>query len=170
MSSQPKAFLTPEEYLALERKAEYKSEYFQGEMFALAGATSEHNTIAGNIFGKLRQQLKAKPCRAYISDMRVRIPVTGLYTYPDVIVVCGEPRFDDEYSDTLLNPTVLVEVLSPSTESYDAEGNPAIIGRSNRSRNTCWSRKTNTKRNNIAGSPTAGGCSPEFCPRKVWSN
>ncbi len=119
MSSQPKTFLTPEEYLAIERKAEYKSEYFNGEMFALAGSSSEHNTIALNIAGELRQQLKERPCRAYISDMRVRIPATGLYTYPDVIVVCGEPKFDDDYDDTLLNPAVLVEVLSPATESYD---------------------------------------------------
>ena len=119
MSSQAKTFLTPEEYLAIERKAEYKSEYFNGEMFALAGATRKHNLIAGNTFRQLGNQLQDRPCEAYMSDMRVGIPATGLYTYPDVIVVCGEPKFDDEYVDTLLNPAVLVEVLSPSTESYD---------------------------------------------------
>ena len=119
MSSQPKTFLTPEEYLAIERKAEYKSEYCNGEMVAMSGATRKHNVIAGNIHTELNQQLKNRQCEAYISDMRVRIPATGLYTYPDIIVVCGEPKFEDDYFDTLLNPNVLVEVLSPSTESYD---------------------------------------------------
>ena len=119
MSSQLKHYLTPEEYLAIERKAETKSEYFQGEMFAMVGASRRHNLIAGNIFGELRQQLKAKPCEAYTNDMRVAIPAKGLYTYPDVIVVCGEPKFTDEHIDTLINPTLIVEVLSESTESYD---------------------------------------------------
>jgi Uma2 family endonuclease len=119
MSSQSKTYLTPEEYLALERQAEYKSEYFNGEMFAMVGASRRHNLIAGNIFGELRQQLKGRPCEAYTNDMRVRIPATGLYTYPDVTVVCGEPKFEDEFIDTLLNPTLIVEVLSASTASYD---------------------------------------------------
>jgi len=119
MSTQPKTFLTPEEYLLIERKAEYKNEYFNGEIFAMVGANREHNVIALNIAGELREQLKSRPCEAYISDMRVRIPATGLYTYPDVVVVCGEPKFDDDHLDTLTNPTVLIEVLSPTTESYD---------------------------------------------------
>ena len=119
LASQPKTYLTPEEYLALERQAETKSEYFNGEVFAMVGASRKHNLIAGNIFGELRQQLKEKPCEAYTSDMRVRIPATGLYTYPDVVVACGEPKFEDEFVDTLLNPTVIVEVLSASTASYD---------------------------------------------------
>lgn len=119
MSFQPKTFLTPEEYLAIERQAETKSEYFNGEMFAMVGASRSHNVIAVNIAGELRQQLKGRPCETYTSDMRTRIPATGLYTYPDVIVVCGEPKFEDEHVDTLLNPTLIVEVLSPSTESYD---------------------------------------------------
>lgn len=119
MSVQPKTYLTPEEYLAAERQAEYKSEYFAGEMFAMVGASRAHNLISANIAGELRQQLKGKPCEVYVSDMRVRVPATGLYTYPDVVVVCGEPRFEDELVDTLLNPILLVEVLSDSTESYD---------------------------------------------------
>ncbi|HVF27604.1 MAG TPA: Uma2 family endonuclease [Pyrinomonadaceae bacterium] len=119
MSSQTKTRLTPEEYLAVERKAETKSEYFDGVMFAMVGASREHNLISTNIAGELRQQLKARPCETYVNDMRVRIPATGLYTYPDVVVVCGEPVFEDEYVDTLLNPTLIVEVLSESTESYD---------------------------------------------------
>ena len=119
MSSRPKSYLTPQEYLAIERASETKNEYFNGEVFAMVGASRKHNLIAGNIFGELRQQLKGKPCEAYTNDMRVRIPTTGLYTYPDVVVVCGEPQFEDEYIDTLLNPTLIVEVLSESTESYD---------------------------------------------------
>lgn len=118
MSSQPKSYLTPEEYLSIERTSETKNEYFNGEVFAMVGASRKHNLIAGNIFGELRQRLKGKPCEAYTNDMRVRIPATGLYTYPDV-VVCGEPLFEDEHVDTLLNPTFIVEVLSESTESYD---------------------------------------------------
>jgi Uma2 family endonuclease len=119
MSSQPKILLTPEEYLAIERKAEYRSEYLNGETFAMTGASRKHNLIALNIAGELRQQLKGKPCEAYVNDMRVHIPATGLYAYPDVTVVCGEPQFEDAFVDTLLNPTLLVEVLSESTESYD---------------------------------------------------
>ncbi|MGB9182215.1 MAG: Uma2 family endonuclease [Pyrinomonadaceae bacterium] len=119
MSSQPKTLITPEEYLALEREAETKSEYFNGEVFAMVGASRKHNLIATNIVSEFRQQLKGKPCETYTNDMRVKIPATELYTYPDVIVVCGEPEFEDEHVDTLLNPTLIVEVLSRSTQSYD---------------------------------------------------
>jgi Uma2 family endonuclease len=119
MSSQPKSRFTPEEYLALERQAEYKSEYFAGEMFAMVGASRKHNLIATNIITAIGQQLKKKPCEIYTSDMRVRVPATGLYTYPDVVVACGEPEFEDEHVDTLLNPTLIIEILSPSTASYD---------------------------------------------------
>jgi Uma2 family endonuclease len=110
---------TPEEYLAQERRADYKSEYFNGFMFAMAGASREHNLIAGNVFGELRAQLKGRPCETYQSDMRVKVSETGLYTYPDVVAVCGERRFEDVKGDTLLNPTLIVEVLSESTEAYD---------------------------------------------------
>jgi Uma2 family endonuclease len=119
MSSQPTSYLTPEEYLALERKAEYKNEYVDGEIVAMTGASRKHNLIAINISGELRQQLKGRPCETYSGDMRVRIPSTRLYTYPDVVVVCDEPQFEDDYVDTLLNPTVIIEVLSESTELYD---------------------------------------------------
>ena len=119
MSSQVKVYYTPEEYLTLERQAEYKSEYFNGEIFAMTGASRRHNLVAGNIFASLHNQLRKRPCEIYPSDMRVKVSPTGLYTYPDVIVVCGEPIFDDQQKDTLLNPTVLIEVLSKSTASYD---------------------------------------------------
>jgi Uma2 family endonuclease len=119
MSSQIKPYISPEEYLRLERQSEYKSEYVNGEIFAMTGASRKHNLVSGNIFGELRQQLKGRPCEAFMVDMRVKVTATGLYTYPDVVVVRGEPKFEDKYVDTLLNPTVLVEVLSQSTERYD---------------------------------------------------
>ncbi len=119
MPLQTKAHFTPEEYLALERKAEYKSEYFAGEIFAMSGASERHNLIVTNIVRELSLQLKRRPCKVYPSDMRVKVSPTGLYTYPDVVVVCGEARFEDAHMDTLLNPTVIIEVLSESTEAYD---------------------------------------------------
>jgi len=119
MSSQPKTYLTPEEYLAIERRNEYKSEYIDGEMVAMTGASRRHNLIAVNISRDVSQQLRSRPCESYAGDMRVRIPATRAYMYPDVVVVCGEPQFEDDYVDTLLNPTALVEVLSDSTERYD---------------------------------------------------
>src|SRR5439155_11928006 len=110
---------TPEEYLALERKADYKSEYANGQVIAMAGVSRSHNLIAGNLYREVSQQLRGRPCEAYISDMRVKVSRTGLYTYPDVVVVCGEIHFEDVHNDTLLNPTMIVEVLSASTEAYD---------------------------------------------------
>jgi Uma2 family endonuclease len=119
MSSQTKTLLTPEEYLAIERKAEVRSEYYAGEMFAMSGASREHNLIVTNLTRRIDEQLDDKPCELYLNAMRVRIPATGLYTYPDVVVVCGAPRFEDDHVDNLLNPIVIIEVLSPSTEAYD---------------------------------------------------
>jgi len=119
MYPQPRSRCTPEEYLALERSCAERHEYFAGEMFAMGGATERHNLIVTNVVGELRQQLKDRPCRTYANDMRVKVAPTGLYTYPDVVVVCGEARFADEQRDTLLNPTILIEVLSKSTEAYD---------------------------------------------------
>lgn len=119
MSSVPKQYLSPEEYLYRERKADFRSEYFRGETFAMAGASANHNLIVGNCIQTLGLQLKKRPCRVYPSDLRLRIQSTGLYTYPDLSVVCGEPQFDSDGSDVLLNPVVLVEVLSDSTEAYD---------------------------------------------------
>jgi Uma2 family endonuclease len=119
MSSQIKPFISPAEYLALERQAEYKSEYLNGDIFAMTGASRKHNLITGNMSAEFVRQLKGRSCEAYSSDMRVKVTATGLYTYPDVVVVCGEPQFEDDFVDTLLNPTVLVEVLSTSTERYD---------------------------------------------------
>jgi Uma2 family endonuclease len=119
MSTHARHLLTPEEYLEIERKAEFKSEYHNGEMFAMAGASSPHNLIAVDLAFRLRGQLPPSRCFVYSSDTRVLVSRTGLYTYPDLTVVCGEREFLDERYDTLLNPTLIVEVLSPSTEAYD---------------------------------------------------
>ena len=113
------ALLTPEEYLAKERKALTKSEYRNGQIYAMPGASRKHNLITVHIVGELYIQLRDRSCEVYPSDMRVKVSAAGLYTYPNVIVVCDEPRFDDTHFDTLLNPTVLIEVLSPSTAAYD---------------------------------------------------
>ena len=109
----------PAEYLAAERKAAEKSEYINGRVYAMAGASRVHNLIALNTASELRTQLRGRPCETYASDMRVKVERTGMYTYPDVVGLCEEPRFEDAEVDTLLNPTVIIEVLSPSTERDD---------------------------------------------------
>jgi Uma2 family endonuclease len=118
-SAAAKTRYTPAQYLALERKSPIKHEYHDGEMFAMAGASREHNLITLNLGREISAQLLDRPCEAYASEMRVLVSATGLYTYPDVVAVCGEPRFEDSEVDTLLNPTVIIEVLSSSTEAYD---------------------------------------------------
>jgi Uma2 family endonuclease len=115
----PRRTLTPAEYLTAERSSPQKHEYHDGEMFAMAGASEAHNLIVANVVGELRAALRQRPCKVYPSDMRVRIPATGLYTYPDASVVCQKAQFEDEQADTLLNPQVIFEVLSDSTEDYD---------------------------------------------------
>jgi Uma2 family endonuclease len=119
MSRQPETHITPAEYLAFERQAEYKNEYFDGEIFAMVGASRKHNLITVNITSSLHTQLKNRPCEVYSSDMRIRIPNANIYTYADLTVACGEPKFEDAHVDTLLNPDLIVEVLSKSTASYD---------------------------------------------------
>ena len=118
MTAVPKSRLTPAEYLTIERRAAFKSEFFAGEMIAMAGASREHNLIVGNLVRELGLQLKNRPCEVYPSDMRVRLP-SGLYTYPDVSVDCGPPQFEGAEMDVLLNPLLLIEVLSDSTKAYD---------------------------------------------------
>lgn len=119
MASRTTPFITPEEYLAKEREAEFKSEYYQGQMYAMAGARENHVLIITNLIGELRQALKGRECRVYSTDMRLLVPATGLYTYPDVTVVCGERNFIDTTRDTITNPQLIIEVLSKSTEAYD---------------------------------------------------
>lgn len=119
MGNAAEKWLAPAEYLAQERLAEYKSEYCNGQVFAMSGASRKHNLLTGNIARHIGNQLDGRPCEAYIADMRVKVAASGLYTYPDVVVACGQIQLEDEHSDTLLNPSVIIEVLSPSTEKYD---------------------------------------------------
>ena len=116
---EPSRRLTEAEYLEIERGAESKSEFFQGEMFAMAGGTPQHSLIATNLARELGNRLKSSHCVAYNADLRIKIEATGLCTYPDLSVVCGPPQFAQGTEDTVLNPTLLVEVLSDSTEAYD---------------------------------------------------
>jgi len=119
MVAQPKATMTVEEYLAFDRASEVKHEYFGGEVFAMAGASYDHSTIVENTFASLRAQLQDGPCRVKLSDVRVQVGTSGLFAYPDLTVVCGLPQFQFGKRDVLVNPSVIVEVLSPSTEGYD---------------------------------------------------
>ncbi len=112
-------YLTLEEYLAFERKATTKHEYLNGQIVAMSGASFAHNFLTMNVANQLYNQLIGGACQVAASDMRVKATQTGSYFYPDVVVVCGEPRAEDDTFDTLLNPTLIVEILSPSTETYD---------------------------------------------------
>lgn len=119
MTPQPKPFITEAEYLALERDSLVKHEYYDGEIFAMSGATEAHNLIAANVVASLHGQLRRRPSRVYGSDMRVKVLRTGLNTYPDVSAVCGQLQFAHDTRDTLVNSVLIIEVLSPSTERYD---------------------------------------------------
>ena len=119
LTSQLRANLTPEEYLRLERAAETKSEYLDGEMISMPGASGAHNLIVLNLLVLLGNEFFDRPFEVYPSEMRVKVRPTGLYSYPDIVAVTSGPRFEDQHVDSLLNPILLIEVLSPSTESYD---------------------------------------------------
>ena len=119
MSSIPNIYISPEEYLALERQAESKSEYVDGEIFAMAGGSERHNLLVANIIAGLHGQLLGGSCRVYPSDLKVRAPKPRFFFYPDVSVVCGETKFHDEKKDVVLNPVVIFEVLSEGTAAFD---------------------------------------------------
>jgi Uma2 family endonuclease len=127
ISAQPKPLYTEEEYLALERSADERHEYLDGEVYAMAGESPEHGVISTNLIAALVTHLRGKDCRTFTKDVKVRsgplpksrLSTKGLYSYPDLVVVCGEMRFLDEYRDVLINPTVIIEVLSGSTEKFD---------------------------------------------------
>ena len=119
MSALPKHRLTEEEYLVIERAADYRSEYIDGEMYAMAGAGEQHVAIVSNIVAALHTQFRGRDCRTYSSDLRVRVAESGLYAYPDVIAICGKPALLSDHGDTLLNPQLIIEVLSPGTAYYD---------------------------------------------------
>lgn len=110
--------MSPTEYLVMERASLVKHQYMDGEVFAMAGGSRAHNLLVANLITEIRNQFRNRPCEVYPSDMRVKITTTGLYTYPDVVIACP-PEFEDEHGDTLLNPCIIFEILSPSTEGYD---------------------------------------------------
>lgn len=112
-------YMTAAEYLEMERAAIEKHEYYKGEVFAISGARLRHNHIQTNFVGTVYSYLRGKSCNVFGSDLRIHIPTNSLYTYPDAVIVCGEPAMLDNEMDTLLNPVVIVEVLSKSTQSYD---------------------------------------------------
>jgi len=112
-------YYSPEEYLAIEEKAEYKSEYYQGEVFALAGASVNHNRIISNVVSRFQQSLSEKNCEAFATDVRLWIDEKNLFTYPDIMIVCGKIEFYQERNDTIINPIAIFEVLSESTKNYD---------------------------------------------------
>jgi Uma2 family endonuclease len=122
MAYPPQHFYTPAEYLAFERASATKHEYLNGNILAIRRVNAQHVLIVTNIVGELGFQLKAGPCNVYSAALRVRTAPTGLYTYPDVIVLCDEPQLSDEHEDTLLNPALIIEVLSESTKDYDRGG------------------------------------------------
>lgn len=134
MSAVPKRKLTEAEYLAIERDAEFKSEFYNGVMYplhwdatetnrkgprAMAGASRFHNSVKENLIVQLGMQFDGKPCRTYSSDQRVRLTETGMYAYPDIVIVCDPPEYAEDDPDALVNPQVVIEILSPSTERYD---------------------------------------------------
>jgi Uma2 family endonuclease len=119
MSTQTVTYLTPEQYLEIERKAEFRSEYVDGEMFAMAGGSPNHARIARNVLARLDQQLAGRPCEAFGSDMRLHSSKHRMFTYPDVSVICGRQQLLDSRKDTFTDATIVVEVLSPSTRNYD---------------------------------------------------
>lgn len=119
MSALPKNYSTPEEYLALDRASDVHHEYINGEILDMTGGSFEHNRIALNVFRVLDSPLDSKGCEIFINDVRIKVTATGAYMYPDVIIVCGEQEAEDEWGDTLLNPLILIEVLSSSTQSHD---------------------------------------------------
>ncbi len=121
MGALPKRFFTPEEYLELEGPAEYKSQYVAGEIFAMAGTQPAHAVATGNIFAGLHNRFRGRSCSVFNSDIRVRAAAGEMYTYPDVSALCGEPKFESFGANppSLLNPQVIFEVLSPSTEAFD---------------------------------------------------
>lgn len=118
MSGVPERWYSPEEYLAFERASETKHEYFAGRIYAMAGASLPHVMIVSQLMASLTSRLKGSPCLPLCNDLRVKT-TDGVYTYPDVLIVCEEPLLEDLGKDTLLNPQIVIEVLSPSTESYD---------------------------------------------------
>ena len=119
MTMLPQTLYTPQEYLALERASDERSELVNGQIYAMTGASFRHNLIVSNLVIGIGTQLRGGPCSVFANDLRVKVAETGMYTYPDVVGLCDRPELEDEHLDTLLNPSVIIEVLSGTTERYD---------------------------------------------------
>ncbi|KYC42877.1 hypothetical protein WA1_12210 [Scytonema hofmannii PCC 7110] len=122
MQAQQQDYYTPEEYLELETAATYRSEYYNGQIFPMAGGTPNHNRIAGNFYAALNFALKKQPYDVFMTDMRLWIPSNSLYTYPDIMVVAGQIELVEGRKDIITNPIAIAEILSESTEKYDRVG------------------------------------------------
>ena len=164
-SLQAQTLFTPEAYITQERKALHKSEYLNGQIFAMSGASRAHSLITSNISNRLYNQLMESDCEVHSSDMRVQ-PSPIAYFYPDVLVACGEPRFADDIFDTLLNPVVIVEVLSPSTAAYDEARNLNTISNLHHCKTTSLSHRTDSALN-IIGDKINTGNAQNFVPPKM---
>ena len=165
MSAQPHPSLTPEEYLTIERAAELKSEFYDGRMYAMSGGSYPHGQIILNLGSELRQASRSKGCSVTTSDVRLRVSPRGFYTYPDIAVVCGPPKFADDQADTLLNPTLLVEVLSPLPRPTTAGSSSRNTASSSPCRSTRRSRKPSRGSKSSAAKRRESGC---FQKRAGW--
>lgn len=158
MSAAPRVRLTPEQYLAIERKAEWKSEFYNGEMFAMTGVSRQHSRVKENLIIKIGEQLWGSSCRSHSSDMPVKVSRTGLYTYPDIVIVCGEEQYEDDVFDTLLNTRrSSSKSCHHRRKDTTAAGSSAITRRSNHSGNMSWCRKRSRRSRAISVRPTAFG-------------
>jgi Uma2 family endonuclease len=142
MSASPQPRMTPEQYLEFERAAEFRHEYYDGVVYAMSGGSTNHAILMASVTAALYSALRKRPCTLTTADLRLRVTPDGLYTYPGIMVHCGEAQFADGRKDILLNPTVVIEVLSPSTEAYDRGASSFIsTNLSSHCRNTLWFRR-----------------------------
>ena len=157
MSALPEHYITEQEYLDGERISDIKHEYVAGQVYAMTGASANHNFIVASLIGTSLQALKGKKCKVMPSDMKVSIPRKKSYFYPDVSIVCGDLWIGDQYRDVLLNPTIIFEVLSPSTEAFDRSKNLKRIAQFHRCANIFWSRNIACISNNMYAKPIING-------------
>jgi hypothetical protein len=169
MASLLERFLTPEQYLAIELQAAYKSEYLDGAMVAMDGGSERHNLIVANLIISIGVQLKGRPCRVYPSDLKVRVPNSTKLFYPDVSVVCGETQFASDHKDVILNPTLIVEVSSESTAPFDKGKKFCLISRLIRCKSAFSYGRMKCSWRNTQGKATIAGCIRKSAARMVSS-
>lgn len=160
MSSEPIRHLSPADYLAFERQSGTKHEYVNGETFAMTGASERHNLIVANLVIEIGLQLRDRPYRVYPSDLRVAVTPDGPFYYPDLVALCAEPRFLDGERDMLLNPELVIEVLSPTTEAFDRGVKFTHYRRLPPCARSSSSARTRSESSTSSAATTASGCSP----------